>query len=189
MTESIDKISTPQECGDLETLLDVPTIDDGPRFASVGHIGPWLPEADPACSQASRLKSLLSRRQAVLWGCSVLALLTFLINASAIIYFRLRYGTNGDLGMIYHGHRSQSHRISSSLHVIINALGTILFGVSNLCMQLLAAPTRQEIDEAHKRHIWLDIGVPSFRNLKYISGWRTTGVILLAISSIPLHFV
>ena len=54
-------------------------------------------------------------------------------------------------------------------------------------MQRLASPTRRELDKAHKKHKWLDIGVPSFRNLFFINKWRSLGWVVLAASSLPLH--
>ena len=56
-------------------------------------------------------------------------------------------------------------------------------------MQRLSAPTRGEVDYAHKRHHWVDIGVPSVRNLGLINPWRMWGWLLLAASSLPLHLV
>ncbi|KAH8205228.1 hypothetical protein TruAng_000640 [Truncatella angustata] len=53
----------------------------------------------------------------------------------------------------------------------------------------LAAPTRADIDRAHKSNKWLDIGVSSLRNLRYISGWRRFTWIILALSSVPLHLL
>ena len=59
------------------------------------------------------------------------------------------------------------------------------------CAQLLAAPTRSEVDTAHHNGEWLDIGVPSLRNLwkKRIAGKRKAAWTLLMISSVLLHFV
>ncbi|KAL8708100.1 MAG: hypothetical protein Q9220_006954 [cf. Caloplaca sp. 1 TL-2023] len=54
-------------------------------------------------------------------------------------------------------------------------------------MQCLSAPTRDEIDRAHQRQRWLDIGVPSIRNLRAMSWYRISLWFLLASSSIPLH--
>ena len=56
-------------------------------------------------------------------------------------------------------------------------------------MQCLSSPTRNEIDKAHSQGIWLDIGVPSFRNLRRLSTIRTVLWWLLAISSVPLHLL
>lgn len=56
-------------------------------------------------------------------------------------------------------------------------------------MQCLSAPTRSEVDKAHSQGIWLDIGVPSVRNLRRLSTPRIVLWWLLAISSIPLHLL
>ena len=174
---------------DLEDALHVPLIDDGPRFASVEVLGPWFPEANPAHPNAQTWRVWRSKRFTVLIACSIVAALVMLINITTTVYFKIKWKTIGDRGTIYRGDCSQSHRISSRLHIVINVLSTALLSTSNLCMQLLAAPIRREIDKAHENYVWLDIGVPSFRNLKYISKRRRMAIFLLAISSIPLHFL
>lgn len=188
-TEPTQEESIPLIWEDLEATSNVPTIDDGPRFATLEYLSPWFPEANPAHPKAQTWRTWRSKRQTVLISCSFIACLVFLINLVTVVYLKIRWKTIGDFGTIHRGDCSQSHRLNSSLHIIINVLSTILLGASNLCMQLLAAPTRQEIDEAHKNYVWLDIGVPSFRNLAYISKRRSVAVFLLAISSIPLHFL
>ena len=56
-------------------------------------------------------------------------------------------------------------------------------------MQRLCAPTRQELDKAHRDHFWLDIGIVSVRNLAKISKRRLAIWLLLALSSVPLHLL
>lgn len=56
-------------------------------------------------------------------------------------------------------------------------------------MQLAIAPTRAEVDTAHSKREWLDIGIPSARNLRYVEKKRTACWLLLAISSVPLQLV
>ena len=75
------------------------------------------------------------------------------------------------------------------LHLLINALSTILLGASNYCAQLLVAPTRKEVDEAHDDKRWLDIGVQSFRNLRRVSSKRLVVWIFLMLSSTLLHLL
>ena len=75
------------------------------------------------------------------------------------------------------------------LHFVINVLCTALLSASNYCMQCLSAPTRQDIDKAHAQKKWLDIGIPSVRNLRSITWKHITLWWLLAISSIPLHLM
>lgn len=122
-------------------------------------------------------------------GCAIAAALVLVANFTSTINFMKIWRTVGDLGTIYRGDCSKAHRLSSGLHIIINVLSTTLLAVSNLCMQLLAAPTRGEIDKAHADYFWLDIGVPSFRNLGRIGKSRRIHIILLAFSSVPLHFL
>lgn len=170
-------------------ILDVPIFDDMPRFASLEYLGRWFPEADPAHPKAQTWRIWRSKRRRVLTACSIVAFLVFLANLVTTIYFRTTWQTVNDLGTIFRGDCSQSHQLSSRLHLVINVLSTILFAASNFCMQHLAAPIRKEIDEAHGNYIWLDIGVPSFRNLWHISMKRRIVILLLAVTSIPLHFL
>jgi len=78
-------------------------------------------------------------------------------------------------------------RLNHILHALINVFSTALLAVSNYAMQISLAPTRQDIDYAHSKRRWLDIGAPSVSNLLYISGTRRILFILLFLSSIPLH--
>ncbi|KAF3043583.1 hypothetical protein E8E11_003089 [Didymella keratinophila] len=56
-------------------------------------------------------------------------------------------------------------------------------------MQLLCAPTRADIDQAHHRGHWLEIGLMSFRNLRYFKSKRVILWAVLAVSSAPLHLL
>lgn len=90
---------------------------------------------------------------------------------------------------MYEGSCSWVRNVDDVLHLVINILSTLLLGSSNLCMQVLVAPTRNEIDVAHSKQRWLDIGVPSWRNLRNISLSRRLMWWLLGLSSVPLHFI
>ena len=54
---------------------------------------------------------------------------------------------------------------STIAHLAINILATLIISASNAAMQCLSAPSRADVDRAHSRGIWLDVGVPSLRNL------------------------
>ncbi|KAF2846689.1 hypothetical protein T440DRAFT_405013 [Plenodomus tracheiphilus IPT5] len=56
-------------------------------------------------------------------------------------------------------------------------------------MQVVSAPTRAELVRAHSRRVWLHIGVPSLRNLRYISRARALVWFALFLSSVPLHLL
>lgn len=78
-------------------------------------------------------------------------------------------------------------QIKTGLHLLINALSTILLNSSNYCMQCFSAPTRKELDKAHSKGKWLDTGVMSTRNLRHIATKRVVLWWLLGVSSLPLH--
>ncbi|KAH8732907.1 hypothetical protein GQ44DRAFT_639726 [Phaeosphaeriaceae sp. PMI808] len=78
-------------------------------------------------------------------------------------------------------------RWSSALHILINALSTLLLAASNYTMQVLSSPTRKDIDKAHAKREYFDIGVLSTRNLSRIPRRRLLLFILMALSSIPIH--
>lgn len=65
----------------------------------------------------------------------------------------------------------------------------MLLGSSNLAMQSLSAPTREEVDETHGKGDYLDIGISGLRNWKAMQLWRRILWILLAASSVPLHLL
>ncbi|KAJ4005939.1 hypothetical protein NW766_010763 [Fusarium irregulare] len=89
--------------------------------------------------------------------------------------------------IIYEGSCSDSRTLNVVIHLIINIFGSILLAASNYGMQCLSAPTRADVDQAHARQRWMDIGIPSFRNLRMISRTRVSLWILLVLSSVPLH--
>ncbi|KAF0320340.1 hypothetical protein GQ607_012436 [Colletotrichum asianum] len=84
---------------------------------------------------------------------------------------------------------SETKAINTGIHVVVNILSTILLSGSNYCMQCLMAPTRSEINEAHAKQEWMDIGVHSIRNLWRIRWKRRVSWLLLMISSLPLHLL
>lgn len=87
------------------------------------------------------------------------------------------------------GSCSEMKRITLWADLTINVLSTLLLGASNNCAQLLTAPTRKNIDLAHIKGKWLDIGVPSTRNISIIGRWRFFLLSVLFGSSIPLHLL
>lgn len=75
------------------------------------------------------------------------------------------------------------------LHLAINILSGLLLGASNYCMQVLSAPTRDDVDAAHKKHKWRSIGVLIIKNLFYIGRKKAVLWVLLALTSAALHLV
>jgi hypothetical protein len=155
-----------------------------PRFASLALLSPFIPEADPQNSRAQTFKAWHSRRDIALKSASMVATIVLLTNFVGTLVLAKAYKNS-----IFRGDCNRTSAISTGIHVLINVLASLLLGASNLCMQLLVAPTRSEIDKAHRKQIWLDIGIPSIRNLPHIARRRRVIWWILGISSLPLHFL
>lgn len=120
---------------------------------------------------------------------SLTAATVLLINTVVALWAVKKYGANNALVEVYNGNCDTVESYNTWVHFGINALSTALLSGSNYCMQCLSAPSREEIDTAHARKRWLDIGVPSVRNLRSISRKKIMLWWLLGLSSIPLHLM
>lgn len=87
------------------------------------------------------------------------------------------------------GSCTEMKRITFWVDLMINILSTLLLGASNNCVQLLVAPTRKDISDAHAAGKYLDVGVSSIRNFVAVSRWRQWLCVGLFLSSIPLHLL
>ncbi|GAB1318664.1 hypothetical protein MFIFM68171_08874 [Madurella fahalii] len=129
-------------------------------------------------------------RKAALWFCAA-SFASFIANLSFTIWAVTRPGSNiqDGVGILSDQYScSAVKNINTGIHVAINAISTILLAGSNYCMQFLSAPTRGQIDKAHRRFRWVDIGVPSLRNLLTAVSWGNVVIwVLLSLSSLPLH--
>ncbi|KAF6842726.1 hypothetical protein CMUS01_02787 [Colletotrichum musicola] len=79
--------------------------------------------------------------------------------------------------------------IDTTLHLLINILSTLVLASSNFFMQVLNAPTRAEVDHAHERGRWLDIGIPSWRNAYWLSPFKLLACLCLLLTSMPIHLM
>jgi len=113
------------------------------------------------------------------------------INIGLTIYAATnpQYKMEEGIGTLYLGSCDKSKTIGLWLHLVINALSTLLLSGSNYTQQCLVAPSRSEIDAAHAKGRWMDIGVPSIRNLFKIKLERTLLWIFIGLTSIPLHLL
>lgn len=119
---------------------------------------------------------------------SGLAGISLIINIIAIAWLA-SHGKGSGLVEVYNGDCEVVRDLDLWSHLLINAISTLLLGGSNYCMQCLVAPTRADVDRAHQRWRFLDIGVPSFRNLRAIPRYKSILWWILALSSIPLHLM
>lgn len=122
-------------------------------------------------------------------GVAIMATFVILINTAVLIWavrsFTFRHG----IADVFAGNCGKVKNMNTWIHLAINLLSTMLLSGSNYCMQILCAPTRKEIDRAHAKRKWLDIGVPSLRNLKNVARSKVALWCLLGLSSVPLHLM
>ncbi|KAK4031394.1 hypothetical protein C8A01DRAFT_21375, partial [Parachaetomium inaequale] len=84
---------------------------------------------------------------------------------------------------IYEGGCAAATAVDWGLHAVVNVFVVLLVAGANYAFQVLSSPTRGEVDEAHREREWLDIGVPSFRNLRRIQRGRASlAVVVLAMA-------
>ncbi|KAH7417154.1 hypothetical protein BKA64DRAFT_701939 [Cadophora sp. MPI-SDFR-AT-0126] len=122
-----------------------------------------------------------------LLACAFLAALVLTINLSLVGWASRLDTTEEGSYIAMQGSCNNVNRASFFSHLGINILSTLLLGASNYCMQIAIAPSRTDLDEAHSKGRWLDIGVPSIRNLRCVSKWRKFIWVTLCLSSLPLH--
>ncbi|KAK5677181.1 hypothetical protein LTS10_010370 [Elasticomyces elasticus] len=116
------------------------------------------------------------------------ALIVLCANITLLIWSYTTHKTTGQGSVIvYTGSCDETKHVTLWADLAINILSTILLSASNSCGQLLSAPTRDDIDAAHARSTWLDIGIQSGRNLRHIPGRRRFMWWMIGLSSVPLH--
>ncbi|KAH6889399.1 hypothetical protein B0T10DRAFT_606713 [Thelonectria olida] len=147
----------------------------------------WFPQINDDETKSWRI--WLSRRSRALMIQIGLIGLILLTNLSLTIFAIARYGSEKGVGLIYEGDCQTVKDLDQWIHLLINLLGTGMLGASNYCMQLQAAPTRENLNKAHANGRWLDIGVPSLRNLKHLDVRRRITWFILALSSVPIHLI
>ena len=142
----------------------------------------------------TRKKHLLRRfhggwRTGVALG-AVCAFVVLLINIILLIWIESGHHVShaGEV-TVFEGDCDKKTRISLWWHLAINVCSTLLLSASNNAMQCLTAPTRADIDQAHRKGRHLDIGIPSLRNLRVADRRRITLWCLLAGTSLPLHLL
>lgn len=192
---------TPAAAEDFSSQRDLVYENDrGPinatdTFESLGH--------------ASKVQSLSPKRvednvaerlQADGWrfGASVAAITTGVIATinfiMSVVFLNVDNSSSGSstskmLTELFHGSCEKAATLNTWTHLAINVISACLLAGSNFTMQVLIAPTRRDIDRAHAKERWLDIGLPSMRNLGHIGRRRSCLWWVLALTSLPLHLL
>jgi hypothetical protein len=117
----------------------------------------------------------------LIWTLTLVLLILFLVSFSTVGSFTET--------TLYVGSCTRSSRNVLILRLFINIVSTAVLTSSNFFLQLLTAPTRDDIDKAHRRARWLDVGIPSLRNLRFVSWFKLALWLLIAITSLPFHLL
>ena len=112
-----------------------------------------------------------------------------LLNIAMAAWALHHVGLGNGLVVIYHGSCKKMENINRWVHLCINLFASLLLGASNYVMQRLSAPTRKDVDNAHQKHVWLEVGMNSVRNLLHIPWTRKILYLVLLAFSLPIHFV
>ncbi|KAI0475261.1 hypothetical protein GGR56DRAFT_645310 [Xylariaceae sp. FL0804] len=165
-------------------------------FAEKDILSIWFPQINDD-ENSKEFRIYMSRRSRALLLQIGIVSTVLTANVALTIFALKHYGSLKGVGLIYSGSCATIKTLDQYLHLVINLLSTGLLGASNYCMQLQGAPTRADVDRVHLHRgpngtdhgKWLDIGVPSLRNLRHISVWRKLAWGILAVSSVPVHLI
>ncbi|KAI0543313.1 hypothetical protein F4679DRAFT_577720 [Xylaria curta] len=91
--------------------------------------------------------------------------------------------------IVFEGSCTTSSTLGLFLHLLINTISGAILASSNFFMQVLSAPSREEIDRAHAWLRSLEIGVPSVKNLWHMSWFKLISWFIFFFSSVPIHFL
>jgi hypothetical protein len=121
-------------------------------------------------------------------GVALNVLLAFFILVAGfvcLIYAVSKVSLSAGESVIFSGSCPTAENIDSGVYAVINVFGVVLLAGGNYVFQVLSSPTRCEVNIAHTKKKWLDIGIPSVRNLAHISKSRVvTAVVLLLVAVI-----
>ncbi|KAI1746713.1 hypothetical protein F4782DRAFT_523606 [Xylaria castorea] len=187
INDSLEDEATPSLS---DRMIDVAAVSISFRaygFADKTSLSGWFPRMNDTEKTSWRIR--LSKRNKALLLQIFLITTIFTVNIVLAAYTSSKYPSRNGVGLLYAGNCDTVGISNRYLHLLINVLSTGMLSASNFCIQLQASPTRADVDHVHEHNSWLDIGVPSMRNLRYISRWRLVSCIILAISSLPIHLL
>ncbi|KAH9906855.1 hypothetical protein F4778DRAFT_601302 [Xylariomycetidae sp. FL2044] len=135
------------------------------------------------------LRSYLTGWRGGVFVNTVLALLILVVSIICLIIVATKTESlSGDLA-VYTGACAGAESLNIGLHVVVNVLAVVLLAGANYVFQVYSSPTRRELTAAHGKHRWLDLGIPSLRNLAHISVFRRTVCALILLTAITTQII
>jgi hypothetical protein len=183
---------------DLEPLIPKATgANDGScssslhhsRYASKAGLSKFIPECDPDHHRARTCRVIRSRRIVMLALQATLAFLVFFVNLSITVWVTKKYPASDGVGTLLTGNCVRVKQMNTGLHLVLNLLSTLFLGAGNYCMQVLVAPSGEELRKSHSAGSYYDIGIHSIHNLRQIGRGRRLLWIGFGICSTLLHLM
>ncbi|KAK0616066.1 hypothetical protein B0T17DRAFT_496885 [Bombardia bombarda] len=122
-------------------------------------------------------------------GVALNLLLAFVIALTGFVCFILVLAKTqlARQSVLFSGSCGVATGLDWGLHAVANVFGVVLIAGANYVFQVLSSPTRKEVAAAHQKKTWLDIGVPSVRNLAHIEKIRTLLAIVILVSAVVVQ--
>jgi hypothetical protein len=119
----------------------------------------------------------------------LLSLVALIVNVAVYAWLFAKYGSTDGTATIMNGSCSMIRNANTGIHAALNVLSTLVLGASTYAMQGMTAPTRKEVDVAHLKGKWVEIGTSSVRNLFHVRRRNVWIWGLLALTSLPFHLL
>jgi hypothetical protein len=160
------------------------------QYANAKVLSQYIPELDPNHPRAITLRVKMAKRAAMLKKQVAAATVVVIVNLSMLAWVATRYPPNfRGMGTILLGDCTTVNQLNSTAHVLLNMVSSLALGAGNFCMQVLAAPSRNEMNIAHGKGVCLEIGIPSVKNLRHVERQRVTAWVFIGLVSILLHLL
>jgi hypothetical protein len=131
----------------------------------------------------------IARRRTMLWLQSGLASVLAVASLALMSGITKVFAPVDNVGTFMIGKCSTVDDWNALGHFLLNTTGTLFLGAGNYCMQVLVAPSRAEVDRAHKQSCSLDVGIHSFGTVWKISPKREVIWFFLGAFSTLMHLL
>ncbi|KAH8204665.1 hypothetical protein TruAng_001140 [Truncatella angustata] len=174
-------VLTPQR----ERLMSQQAFFEDP-FGSRAYLA--LGESENETPQRGARRLLSGWRGGVAFN-TLSAFLILLVAVVCLVVIITESQTSNGASTLYSGSCTTAYNLNIGLHVLINALSIVLLVGGNYVFQVLSSPTRDELTAAHDKKQWLDIGIPSLRNLRHISTTRTALATVVLLATVAIQVI
>jgi hypothetical protein len=160
-----------------------------PRYASRELFSRFIPECDPYDKRARTCRVMMPRRKIMLSVHASFAFLVFLANVAVTVWATKSHPTSGVMGSLSTGACRKIKHTNIGIHLLLNVFSSVFLGAGNYCMQVLAAPSSEEVRTAHAAGRYYEIGVHSVHNVWHSTRRKKMAWLLLGFCSTMLHLM